>query len=167
MIRHLVDNRLQVAPSLLRAVQDENCYAEAALKGDRTICQSTCAQNVQRSSATSSGLPVSVCQNLKSQSQVLKKKLHLYSRFLRFSLTLTLSVTKGAGGCSISPTLTYQAITQYGFKQLMYAYFRERKGEGTYSECCHYLIQNKLVRPSDIEADGTTILDVRFSTVHR
>ncbi|GIJ91390.1 hypothetical protein Asppvi_010355 [Aspergillus pseudoviridinutans] len=156
---------LQVAPSLLRAVQDENCYAEAALKGDRTMCQSTFAQNVQRSPATAANhSPVCVCQNLRNQSQVLKKKLQLCSRFLSFSITLTLSITKGAGGCSISPTLTYQGITPYGFKELMYAYFRDtRKGEGTYSECCHYLIQNKLVRPSDIEADGSTMLDVRFS----
>jgi hypothetical protein len=139
MIRHLVDNRLQVAPSLLQSMQDENRHAMPALR-----CSSAYALGRRQ-----------------QQFHVLDKKIRLHSRLLRFSLTLALSITKGAGDCSIAPTLTYQGITAQDFGPLMREYFRTAPAlERNYLQCCQYLIEKRIIRPFDRQLNGATLLQV-------
>lgn len=142
MIRHLVDNRLQVAPALLQSMQDENRRATAALQ-----C-SSCHTLGRRRAAP-------------QQAQALEKKIQLQSRFLRLSLTLTLSITKGARGCSIAPTLTYHGITTRIPESLINDYFQDTPVlERDHVQCFRYLFEKRIIRPFDRKTDGSTLLEV-------
>ncbi|RHZ65985.1 uncharacterized protein CDV56_109124 [Aspergillus thermomutatus] len=103
---------------------------------------------------------------LERMSQVMEKKIELQSRLLRFSLTLTLSITKGAGGCSIAPTLTYRGITTQDFESLIGEYFRDTPVlERNYVQCCHYLFEKRIIRPSDTQTNEATLLEVVFALI--
>ncbi|KAF7128522.1 hypothetical protein CNMCM5793_003310 [Aspergillus hiratsukae] len=140
-------NVLQVAPSLLQSMQDENRHTMAALR-----CSS--AYTVGRRRAAP------------EQSQVLEKKFRVQSRLLRFSLTLTLSITTGAGGCSIAPALIYRGITGQDFRDLIEDYFRDTPFlERDYVQCSRYLFEKRIIRPFDRTRGGTTLLEAALSSM--
>ncbi|RHZ69879.1 hypothetical protein CDV55_101975 [Aspergillus turcosus] len=131
----------QVAPSLLQSMQDENRHTMAALR-----CSSAYTLGRRRAAH--------------QQSQVLEKTFRLQSRLLRFSLTLTLSITKGAGGCSIAPTLIYHGITTHEPRALMMDYFQDTPFlERDYVQCFRYLFEKRIIRPFDRSPNGWTLLE--------
>ncbi|RLL95031.1 hypothetical protein CFD26_102744 [Aspergillus turcosus] len=134
-------NVLQVAPSLLQSMQDENRHAVAALR-----CSSAYTLGRRRAAH--------------QRSQVLEKKFRLQSRLLRFSLTLTLSITKGAGGCSIAPTLIYHGIATHDPEDLIRDYFQGTPVlERDYVQCFRYLFEKRIIRPFDRSPNGWTLLE--------
>ncbi|EAW11922.1 uncharacterized protein ACLA_006800 [Aspergillus clavatus NRRL 1] len=160
MIRYMLDSKLPVAPSLLYTMQSENSRAAAAM----SAIDSHSTTHVRRqmpSGKVTHHAPQSVTALQRKHTEVLKRKIHLHSGILRFSLSLSLSITQRAGGYSIGHTLTYRAITPYDFDELMNRY-RENPVNHANSDlsCCRYLFESGVIKPSDKSRDGITMLDV-------
>lgn len=152
MLKDVHNQRYMVASSLLRSLHEDSQHLM-----ETSNDPSACARHT--SSAGHMKTRRWTLQDVQRETirdrRVLKKRVQLCSRLLQLSLTVSLAITQGAGGCAISPIIRYRRFLDFTKTDLL-----NKQDTGDLLAALKLLFESGKARPTDVNEKGETILHV-------
>jgi hypothetical protein len=154
MLKDVHNQRYMVAPSLLRSLHEDSQDLIDISNGPNS---NNCGGHTSYTTVLKSrrGILQDVQRRGKGDRLILNKRFQICNKLLQFSLTVSLAITKGAGGCAISPVITYRYFRDFG--KLYWTSSLEGREILQWLELVY---RSGKARPTDVNLDGETMLDV-------
>ncbi|KAF7134031.1 hypothetical protein CNMCM5793_005611 [Aspergillus hiratsukae] len=111
MLRDVHNHGYMVAPSLLRFLhEDSQNLMDSNGPNSNNFGGQTSSTTVLRSRR---GILQDVQRGKSRERLIVNGRFQIGSKLLQLSLTVSLAITKGAGGCSINPTIAYRSFRDF------------------------------------------------------